>query len=285
MSKPKLIIKPTITKSNLQLNQTACIKAIESALKALFSPERPSIRAITSRFRILSTTLRHAVKNNGLPNYRGPATILSTHEEQQLVGYCKNMQKLGFGLTRLGVNYCIMNIVKSNNHNHPFKNNGPGKAWWKRFIRDYPDLSFHPSELPFFKLKAEYSKACNKLHSESGELVTKHTFTKMFDHLAPSIYTERIDVLSSSQPTNQELLSNATVHYSSVSSQAVHYSSISSSQQSHSFTQASTTIENELLKTGITFLKNENKILKEKLETFKNPNICSLKLALKYPIS
>ncbi|CAG8777363.1 15405_t:CDS:2, partial [Cetraspora pellucida] len=409
MSKPKLITKPTITKSNSQLNQTVCIKAID-----------------------------HAVKNNGSPDRHGPATILSAYKEQQLVGYCKNMQKLGFGLTRSGVNYCIMNIVKSNNCNQLFKNNGPGKAWWKRFIRDHPDLSFHvpqalleayaqranpiiirdhfdklhkiieqhsltadqiwnmnetsfvispkiqkviatkaaggyippliiyksirtipnlldgapagtiigftetgymkedlfqiyiehfissipprrlPSELPFSKLKAKYSKACNKLHSESGELVTKHTFAKMFGPAYIKTYTPDIiinaykamgiwpfnpnainpdqllsNAVSSSSQQNSSILSKAVhyssilsqaVHYSSVSSQAIHYSSISSSQQSHSFTQTSTTIKNELLKTEIAFLKNENKILKEKLETFKNPGICSLKLALKYSI-
>ncbi|CAG8506872.1 6873_t:CDS:1 [Cetraspora pellucida] len=86
------------------------------------------------------------------------------------------------------------------------------------------------SKLPFSKLKAEYNKVCNKLHSESSELVTKHTFIKMFDlayiktytsnmiinpntinsdHLTSSIYTEQINVLSSFQSTDQKLLSNA----------------------------------------------------------------------------
>lgn len=86
-----------------------------------------SVCATSSRFGIAETTLRHA-KNNGVPNCLGCTTVLSKHEEEQLVEYCKNMQKIGFGLMKSGVNYCVMQIVHSDNHKHSFNDQGPGKA-------------------------------------------------------------------------------------------------------------------------------------------------------------
>ncbi|CAG8622265.1 3393_t:CDS:1, partial [Paraglomus occultum] len=52
------------------------------------------------------------------------------------------MQKLGFGLTRSGVNHCVMEIMRLNKRPHPFGENGPGQDWWARFMRDHPELSF-----------------------------------------------------------------------------------------------------------------------------------------------
>ena len=52
------------------------------------------------------------------------------------------MQKLGFGLTKSGVNHCVMEIVRNDNRSHPFAVKGPGRAWWNRFMKDHPDLSF-----------------------------------------------------------------------------------------------------------------------------------------------
>ena len=54
--------------------------------------KRPSINSVVKNFGIPETTLRQAVKNGGPPKHRGPSTILTEHEENQLVGYCINMQ-------------------------------------------------------------------------------------------------------------------------------------------------------------------------------------------------
>ncbi|CAG8663625.1 12268_t:CDS:2 [Cetraspora pellucida] len=106
------------------------IRAIKLAFKALASPKPPK------------ATLRHAMKKDCLSNHSGSIMVLSSYEEEQLVGYCKNMQSLGFGLTRLGVNTCMMSIVKSDGREHLFKDDGSGKTWWAHFIKDYSDLSF-----------------------------------------------------------------------------------------------------------------------------------------------
>ena len=130
--------------------QTLRKNTIHTALQILKNPtgtKRPSVNSVAKRFGLAETTLRRAVKN-GIPSRRqGPPKVLTDHEEKQLVGYCINMQKLGFGLTKSGVNHCVMEILQQNGRTHPF-NNGPGRDWWARFMRDYPELSFRtPQEL------------------------------------------------------------------------------------------------------------------------------------------
>ncbi|CAG8772268.1 16479_t:CDS:2, partial [Racocetra fulgida] len=125
---------------------------ISEALKELnnypSNSKRPSINSVAKSFGIPEATLRRAVKNGNPPNRTGPPTILTKHEEDQLAGYCINVQKLGFGLTRSGVNHCVMEILRLSKRPHPFNNNGPGHDWWVRFMRDHPELSFRtPQEL------------------------------------------------------------------------------------------------------------------------------------------
>ena len=141
MKKTKPVSKKTSNKKTIRLSHKNRYAPIEAALKELASPTNPSVNSTASRFGIPETTLRRAVEK-GLPKRSGPGTVLSKHEEEQLVGYCKNMQKLGFGLTKSGVNHCVMEIVRNDNRSHPFAVKGPGRAWWNRFMKDHLDLSF-----------------------------------------------------------------------------------------------------------------------------------------------
>ncbi|CAG8794516.1 296_t:CDS:2, partial [Cetraspora pellucida] len=61
----------------------------------------------------------------GPSNHRGLFTILTKHKENQLVRYCINMQQLGFGLTKSGVNHCIMEIIHYNKQLYLFGDKGP----------------------------------------------------------------------------------------------------------------------------------------------------------------
>ncbi|CAG8734529.1 11856_t:CDS:1, partial [Racocetra fulgida] len=73
--------------------------AIREALDELnnYSPnfKRPSVNSVAKSFGIAETTLRRAVKNGNPPNRTGPSTVLTEHEENQLAGYCINVQRLG----------------------------------------------------------------------------------------------------------------------------------------------------------------------------------------------
>ena len=106
------------------------------------TPDGPkSMRGIASRFGVPPSTLQRAIKN-GIPSRSGPNTILTKEEEEELVGYCINMQRLGFGLTRSAINYTVLEMVRLGGCKHPFGHRGPGQAWWERFMSDHPAISF-----------------------------------------------------------------------------------------------------------------------------------------------
>lgn len=129
-----------------QKDQTSRHHTIQAALQAFKNPppnsKNPSIRAISTKFGVSEATLRRAIRNGGPAGLQGRGNVLTENEEKQLVGYCMNMQKLGFGLTRSGVTSCVLEIMRQNKRPHPFGEGGPGKSWWTRFMRDHPDLSF-----------------------------------------------------------------------------------------------------------------------------------------------
>ncbi|CAG8801565.1 20005_t:CDS:2, partial [Cetraspora pellucida] len=102
----------------------------------------PSTRSIAQDYGLSKATLRRAIKNNGPLTRPGRAKILTDHEEEQLVSYCLAMQRLGFGLTKSGVNQYVMDIVRRNRRPYPFGENGLGQKWWKCFMNDHPELSF-----------------------------------------------------------------------------------------------------------------------------------------------
>ncbi|CAG8450787.1 10101_t:CDS:1, partial [Gigaspora rosea] len=88
------------------INRRNTIREALDEINKYPSNSRPSINSVAKSFGIPEASLRRAVKNGNPPNRTGPPTILTEHEEEQLAGYCINVQKLGFGLTRSGVNYC-----------------------------------------------------------------------------------------------------------------------------------------------------------------------------------
>ena len=126
--------------SSKKVDRQAHQKAIANALQYLEEHEE-SERSVARRFGIAPTTFQRAIAN-GVPARRGPPKVLTDEEECELVGYCLNLQKLGFGLTRNSVNYSVMQIAQIAGRDHPFADGEPGQAWWTRFFSDHPSISF-----------------------------------------------------------------------------------------------------------------------------------------------
>ena len=131
-----------MTQKDSQTPRQAALQAALLAFESSPIANRPSVNSMANKFGVPETTLRRAIANGGPLRRSGPPKILTDHEETELVGYCINLQKLGFGLTRSGVNHCVMEILRINNRPHPFGEKGPGDKWWKRFMKDHSELSF-----------------------------------------------------------------------------------------------------------------------------------------------
>ena len=62
------------------------------------------------KFGVAGQTLRDAIAK-GAPKRPGSPTLLTAEEENELVGYCLNMQSLGFGLTKEAVNTIVVQML------------------------------------------------------------------------------------------------------------------------------------------------------------------------------
>ncbi|CAG8745036.1 2941_t:CDS:2, partial [Cetraspora pellucida] len=150
---------------------------IEAAFKELADLTNSNVNLTALQFEILETMLRCAVKN-GLPKCTESKTILSKHKEEQLVGYCKNIQRLEFGLTKSGVNHYVIKIVRNNYCAHLFATKGPGRAWWDCFMKDYSDLSFQTLQA----LSEAYAQRANPIiikdhFKKLQKIIKKHSLT------------------------------------------------------------------------------------------------------------
>ena len=148
-------------------------------LEAQKSSSEPqwSVRRVALEYGLAPQTLRDAVARGAAPNRPGPPTILTAEEEEEVVGYCLNMQKLGFGLTKAAVNTMIMKIVQEQHRSHPFKD-GPGRAWWERFMRDHQQLSFRvPQGLTLARAAKGNPVVIEKHFTELQHIIKDHALS------------------------------------------------------------------------------------------------------------
>ena len=110
------------SKSDTALRQVSIRAALDFLEVQKASSEKQwNIRRVALEYGLAPQTLRDAVIKGAVPNRPGPPTVLTAEEEEELVGYYLNMQKLGFGLTKAAVNTMIMKIIKEQHRRHPFK--------------------------------------------------------------------------------------------------------------------------------------------------------------------
>jgi hypothetical protein len=176
------------------VSRQASIRAALTFLETQKTNSDPilSVRRVALEHGIAEQTLCDAVNRGGVPKRPGPPTILTANEENELVGYCLNMQKMGFGLIKAAVNTMIMQILAANNRTHPFKN-GPGYKWWKRFMCDHSQLSFRvPQELSKARAAKGNPTVIQNHFITFKQLIHEHSLSR----LAPSLATHQPIALS-----------------------------------------------------------------------------------------
>ncbi|CAG8582112.1 13779_t:CDS:2, partial [Cetraspora pellucida] len=242
-----------------------------------------SVNRAVRNFGLSEATLQCAIKKGGSSNHWGPSTILTEHEKNQLVGYCMNMQQLGFGLTKSGVNHCVMKIIHYNKRPYPFRDKGPGRDWWTRFMRQHPELSFRTSQ--------ELSKASAQ---RANPIIVKNYFNKLEQIINENLLTAT--QIWNIDETGFVLVPKLEKVIAKKGSCQVHKVAHSNSHEHISvvLTISATSLyipplviyklmsENKMLKNEIESLKVQFTVTQEELGTYKSPRTSSLCSVFKY---
>ena len=71
-----------------------------------------------------------------------------------------------------------MEIIKKSKRPHPFNENGPGKSWWERFMRDHSGLSFRvPQALNEARAQRANPIIVNDYFKKLKEIIEKYSLT------------------------------------------------------------------------------------------------------------
>ncbi|XP_065072715.1 uncharacterized protein LOC135697060 [Ochlerotatus camptorhynchus] len=117
---------------------TSCIRSIKAG---------KSVYAGCKEFGIPFSTIRYRLSGQWQQKFKpGPHSVLSTEEENKVVTWLCGMQDRGFPVTREALIFKIAEFLSANSRENPFKNNRPGRKWFKAFLRRNPGFSLRTPE-------------------------------------------------------------------------------------------------------------------------------------------
>ena len=122
---------------------------LHAALQEFEDNTKVSLRSVAKKYRIPPTTLHDHVQKTVSEHRPGKPTILTEDEEREIVYCCQVLQELGFGLTKENVTSVVCSYLTNAGRSNPFTNGRPGRDWWGRFLKRWPNLKQRkPQNLP-----------------------------------------------------------------------------------------------------------------------------------------
>lgn len=119
-----------------QYSSETLVQALDSIGKGC------TIREAAYRHGIPKTTLHAKLKNHSPVNCKkGPQTVLSATEKQDIVDWILYSAEKGFPVTKSHLLDCIQKYLNDTKQKTILKNNRPGKHWYTSFMSRHPQLS------------------------------------------------------------------------------------------------------------------------------------------------
>ena len=134
-----------------------------------------SYRQAQSMYGIPRSTLYDHKTGKVSTSKRGPATVLTSAEEDMLVQWSLHMADIGYGRTREQLCLTVKKILDKDGRPNPFRDNYPGKDWWYTFLRRHPELSVRlPESIQMARASSCTAERLDEWYREFGEFVKFH---------------------------------------------------------------------------------------------------------------
>lgn len=135
---PKVSEGAKYNKKYKEENLESALKAIENGTSQRSASQIFNIPRATLQFR-LSTKFRNKISH-------GPSPVLTQPEEQVLEEWIILSQRKGFPIRFEDIQQSVKKFLDDNPRENPFKDNAPGEAWYKAFLRRHPNITLRTSE-------------------------------------------------------------------------------------------------------------------------------------------
>lgn len=135
-----------------------------------------SVREAAQKYSIPKSTVHdHSSSKVKEVSRPGPAPVLTTGEEKELVNWIITMAEVGYGQCRQQVCTIVKRILDNNARPNPFPNNLPGKDWWYAFLKRHPEISLRtPQALESYRAKACTPTAIATWYTDFEQFLTTH---------------------------------------------------------------------------------------------------------------
>ena len=99
-----------------------------------------------------------------------------------LADWLRDMSKIGYGRSTDELKVAVKQILDKDGRPNPFRDNSPGYAWFKGFMRRHPEISVRQAEsLPVNRAKGCSPKVLDRWFEEFTEFIKEHNLLNKGD--------------------------------------------------------------------------------------------------------
>ena len=132
-----------------------------------------SFREAETKYGIPKSTLNDYT--TGKVEIGRPPPVLKKDEEQYLVQWAIEMNKIGYGQTRRQISEMVKKIMDKGGRPNPFKDNRPGKDWWYAFLARNKLTVRSPSSLEMYRASACTKDKLDQWYADFEQFLLCHS--------------------------------------------------------------------------------------------------------------
>ncbi|CAC5405423.1 unnamed protein product [Mytilus coruscus] len=154
-----------------------------------------SIRSASRQYNVPKTTIIDKLNGrSSLQARSGPNPVLYDSEEEMLVHWVIDMEKIGYGQTKQQLLYTVKKILDHDGRKTPFKDTLPGKDWLYAFMKRHPEISTRTPQKLGERFRYNPLEGFTEAvlgRTKTGWMDSELFYTWVRDHFITAIGTEK----------------------------------------------------------------------------------------------